>query len=985
MTTDVAALRRELASQVEGDARFDPVTRALYSTDASVYQIEPIGVVVPRSREDLLRIVRICAGLRCPITMRGGGTSQAGQAIGSGLIVDTSKHLNRLLELNVAERWALVEPGLVLDELNAQLRPHGLRFAPDVSTASRATVGGMMANNSSGARSILYGKTIDHVLEQEVVLSDGSVARFAPLGQPELRSAMATNTLESQCYRVVRQLAETHRDDIDRRFPKVLRRVGGYNLDEFTRSDRPFNLAKLMVGSEGTLAVVLSARVNLVPLPAAKAVLAIQFHDLLESLAATPFILGHMPSAVEVMDKTILDHTRQSPALDALRRSFIEGDPGSLLCVEFYADRPEDLPPRLLALEADLRSRGFGYHFHHALDAAGQARIWSLREAGLGLSMAMKDDAKSLSFVEDTAVAPDKLRDYIERFLGIVRSHGTSAGVYAHASVGCLHVRPVVNLKTEAGVRQFEAIANDISDLVLEYGGALSGEHGDGLVRSPFTEKMFGPVLYEAFRTIKRTFDPHGIFNPGKIVDAPPLTSNLRYGPAYATRRVATHFDYGEYGGIAGAVEMCSGVGACRKTLDGTMCPSYMATREEQHSTRGRANVLRLTMAGRLGEEGLGDRGVYETLDLCLECRACKSECPVGVDVARFKSEFLADYWHRHGTPMQARVLGQARTVASWGSRLAPLSNWVAGSGPAKAINESLLGIDRRRRLPQFQRRTLVQRVGRLKAATTSDRNPTSRGGDARSGSRGGRLQAAQEDVLLFVDTFTNHYDPEIGLAALDVLRASGHHPTLAANGCCGRPQISKGLLPAARAMASHNTRVLHAAAAAGRPLVFCEPSCLSAVREDAPALLRGDERRKAEDVAASSVLFEDFVSRSPLTGLRPGPGTVLLHGHCHQKSMGLVAPARALLSTIPGTTVVDLDAGCCGMAGSFGYDRAHYDISKAIGERKLFPAVRTLPEGGVVVAAGTSCRHQILDFTGEMAVHPAVLLRSLLRHEESR
>jgi FAD/FMN-containing dehydrogenase/Fe-S oxidoreductase len=984
MTTDVDALRRTLASQVEGTARFDTVTRALYSTDASVYQIEPIGVVVPRSREDLLRIVRICAEFRCPMTMRGGGTSQAGQAIGSGLIVDTSKHLNRLLELNVSERWALVQPGLVLDELNAQLRPHGLRFAPDVSTASRATVGGMMANNSSGARSILYGKTIDHVLEQEVVLSDGSVARFAPLGQAELRSAMATNTLESQCYRIVRQLAETHRDEIDRRFPKVLRRVGGYNLDEFTRSDRPFNLAKLMVGSEGTLGVVLSAKVNLVPLPAAKAVLAIQFHDLLESLAATPFILEHTPSAVEVMDKTILDHTRQSPALDALRRSFIDGDPGSLLCVEFYADRQDDLPPRLLALEADLRARGFGYHFHHALDAAGQARIWSLREAGLGLSMAMKDDAKSLSFVEDTAVAPEKLRDYIERFLAIVRGHGTSAGVYAHASVGCLHVRPVVNLKTEAGVRQFEAIANDISDLVLEYGGALSGEHGDGLVRSPFTQKMFGPVLYEAFRTIKRTFDPHGIFNPGKIVDAPPLTSNLRYGTNYATRRVATHFDYGEYGGLAGAVEMCSGVGACRKTLDGTMCPSYMATREEQHSTRGRANVLRLTMAGRLGEEGLGDRGVYETLDLCLECRACKSECPVGVDVARFKSEFLADYWHRHGTPLQARVLGNARTVATWGSRLAPLSNWMAGSAPAKAINESLLGIDRRRRLPQFQRRTLVQRVGRLKAAPTSDKNLGSRGGPLLD-SRGGRLQAAQEDVLLFVDTFTNHYDPEIGMAALEVLQAAGHRPALANNSCCGRPQISKGLLPAARAMAARNTELLHAAAAAGRPLVFCEPSCLSAVREDAPSLLRGDQRRRAETVAAASVLFEDFVARAPLAGLRQGPHTVLLHGHCHQKSMGLVAPARALLSTIPGTTVVDLDAGCCGMAGSFGYDRTHYDVSKAIGERRLFPAVRGKPDGGVVVAAGTSCRHQIMDFTGETAVHPAVLLRSLLRHEESR
>jgi Fe-S oxidoreductase len=476
-------------------------------------------------------------------------------------------------------------------------------------------------------------------------------------------------------------------------------------------------------------------------------------------------------------------------------------------------------------------------------------------------------------------------------------------------------------------------------------------------------QKMFGAELYEAFRMVKRTFDPHGIFNPGKIVDAPPLTANLRYGTAYRTLPIATHFDYAEHGGLAGAVEMCSGVGACRKTLDGTMCPSYMATRDEQHSTRGRANVLRLTMAGRLGETGLGDAGVYETLDLCLECRACKSECPVGVDVARFKSEFLSDYWERHGTPLHARALGNARTLAAWGSRLAPLANWIASSGPARAINETLLGIDRRRALPRFQRQTLVKRAGRLSAAAAA----------------AGRPQPGQADVLLFNDTFTNHYDPEIGIAALEVMTAAGRRPALAANGCCGRPQISKGLLRDARELAARNTAALYEAAAAGTPLVFCEPSCLSAVREDAPALLRGDGRRKAETVAAVSVLFEDFMSRGELPALAAGPPAVLLHGHCHQKSMGLVAPARALLSRIPGATVTDLDAGCCGMAGSFGYDRRHYDVSQAIGERRLFPAVRAKVPGAVVVAAGTSCRHQIHDFTGEQALHPAVLLRSLM------
>ena len=954
-TPDISGLRRALATEFTGEIRFDTVSRALYSTDASVYQIEPIGVVVPRSRHDLIRLVAICAEFRCPITMRGGGTSQAGQAIGPGLVVDTSKYLKTILDLNVAERWARVEPGRVLDELNAQLRPHGLRFAPDVSTASRATIGGMMANNSSGARSVLYGKTIDHVLEQEVVLSDGSVVQFGPVTAEELARKRAASSLEGACYRVVSELATTHRDEIERRFPRVLRRVGGYNLDEFITADRPFNLSKLMVGSEGTLGIVLSAKVNLVPLPNAKAVLAIQFAHLLESLAATPLILRHGPSAVEVMDKSILDYTRQSAVLESLRQSFIEGDPGALLCVEFYADRAEDLPPRLAALERELRDQKFGYAYHHALDLAAQARIWSLREAGLGLSMAMKEDAKSLSFVEDTAVAPERLRDYIERFLAIVHGHGTTAGVYAHASVGCLHVRPVINMKTEAGVKRFEAIANDVSDLVLEFGGALSGEHGDGLVRSPFMEKMFGSELYQAFRTVKRTFDPHGIFNPGKIVDAPPLTANLRFGPSYVARALPTYFEYPE-GSFAGAVEMCSGLGACRKTLEGTMCPSYMATRDEQHTTRGRANVLRLTIAGKLGEAGLGDDAVYETLDLCLECRACKAECPVGVDVARFKSEFLADYWHRHGTPLHARALGQARRAAEWGSRFAPVSNWILNSGLGRYVNERVLGIDKRRALPQFKRQTL-----------------------ARVAQRRGRLEAAR-DVLLFNDTFTNHYDPEIGLAALDVLSAAGLRPALASNQCCGRPQISKGLLGEARGMIERNTELLYADANAGRPLVFCEPSCLSAVREDAPALLKGDARRQAQVVAKNSVLFEEFLAPrvSQLT-LKSGPKTILLHGHCHQKSMALVAPAKALLSKIPDTTVVDLDAGCCGMAGSFGYAREHYDVSKAIGERKLFPAVRNKPAGAIVVAAGTSCRHQIADFAGEAAIHPAVLLAQLI------
>ena len=974
---DAQALERALKAAIAGEVRFDRISRALYSTDASVYQIEPLGVVIARNRDDIITTVRLCHEFRCPLTIRGGGTSQAGQAVGGGVILDTSKYINRVLDVDVERRTARVEPGIVLDELNAQLKPHNLRFAPDISTASRATLGGMMANNSAGARSVLYGITLHHVLEQHVVFADGSVAHLKDLTPSELDAACAENSIYGQGCRTVRDLATAYAAEIDRRYPKLLRRVAGYNLNEFARRDQPFNLSRLMVGSEGTLGVVLEATVKLVPLPKAKAVMAIEFAGLLEALEAAPLILRHGPSAVEVMDKFILDYTKQNAELQRKRQAFISGDPGALLCVEFYAEDAAELPARLQALEADLTSHGYGYRYFHALDLPAQAGIWSVREAGLGLSMAMKDDNKSLSFVEDTAVEPARLRDFIDRFLHLVRAHGTSAGVYAHASVGCLHVRPVVNLKTEAGVRAFESLANAVSDLVLEFGGALSGEHGDGLVRSPFMRKMFGPVLYEAFREIKRTFDPHGILNPGKIVDAPPLTANLRYGPTYRSHAPQTWFDYSAWGGMSGAVEMCSGLGACRKTLDGTMCPSYMATREEAHSTRGRANTLRLVMAGRLDESGLGDEGVREVLDLCLECRACKAECPVGVDVARFKSEFLADYWQRHGTPLRARALGHVHALSRWASRVPGAANALVGSGIVRSLNARLLGLHPDRPLPRWAHHTLQAQWARDPA-----RPPEPEG---------------SRRAWLFNDTFTNYFHPEIGLAAREVLEAAGVTAGLAANVCCGRPLISQGLLQEARELAARNTKYLSSLVGRALPgapggpdrvrptIVFLEPSCLSAMREDVPALLRGEQQQQARQIADACLSFEEFVERRAGAAdgrgvpLREGPARVLLHGHCHQKSMGGVAPAKALLARIPGATVTDLDAGCCGMAGSFGYAREHFDVSRQIGERRLLPAARRLADGEILVAAGTSCRQQVADFTGVRALHPAELLQSLL------
>jgi FAD/FMN-containing dehydrogenase/Fe-S oxidoreductase len=952
------ALARELSAALDGEVRFDAVSRSLYSTDASVYQIEPRGVLVPRTLDDVIKAVELAGRYGVPITARGGGTSQAGQAIGAGLVVDTSKYLNRVLAIDPDRRIARVQPGLVLDELNAALKPYDLRFAPDVSSASRATVGGMIANNSSGARSVLYGKTIDHVRDLKVVLADGRVTSFGPAHGDDLIRAHAAAGIEGDAYRVVPALAQSLAAEIDRRFPKVLRRVGGYNLDAFVDPSAPVDLSRLIVGSEGTLAFVLEATVALVPLPKAKALLTAEFDDLLDALGATPLVLRHGPAAVEVMDDFILSHTRENARLDAMRRSIVERDGSALLCIEFYADHPEALPPRLDALECDLRGAGFRCRTRAISDAAAQARVWSLREAALGLSMATRGDGKAVSFVEDTAVAPERLRDYIARFLQLVERYQTHAGVYAHASVGCLHVRPVVDMKTADGLAAFAGIANDVADLVLEFGGALSGEHGDGLVRGAFNEKMFGSTLYEAFRTVKRTFDPAGLFNPGRIVDTPPITAHLRFGAGYPTPDPPTHFDYTVQGGFGRAVEMCSGVGACRKTREGTMCPSYMVTREEAHSTRGRANVLRLALNGRMRDAGLDAEGVRGVLDLCLECRACKSECPVNVDVGRYKSEFLASYWREHGTAFKARAFGYVAEVAAWGSRFAPVANRLAATAPARRIAAAAVGLDPRRDLPVWASRTLR---ARLAAAAAN---------------------AAETAPVLFADTFTNHVEPEIGIAAFEVLRAAGLGATLAPHVCCGRPLISQGLLAAARERAARNVAALYPRAARGAPIVFVEPSCLSAVREDAPDLLRGAMREQARVVASHAVLFEEFLEAELAAGratLRFGsaPRAVLLHVHCHQRSMGLAAAAAALLGRLPGATITDLDAGCCGMAGSFGYTRDHYDVSQAIGERKLLPAARALAAGTVLAAAGTSCRHQVRHFTGVQALHPAQLIHA--------
>jgi FAD/FMN-containing dehydrogenase/Fe-S oxidoreductase len=960
-TVDAAALREALARAVGGEVRFDRLSRALYSTDASVYQIVPLGVVLPRSEDDIRATLRLCQQYRVPLTARGGGTSQAGQSIGPGVVLDCSKYFNDVLQINATEGWVRVRPGCVLDELNRQLQPHGLLFAPDISTANRATIGGMIANNSSGTHSLIHGLTIDHVLELRVLLADGSTADLRLLAPDALERLYREDHLQARAARLVRHLAAEHAGEIDRRFPKILRRVGGYNLDRFTGNS--FNLAHLFVGSEGTLGIVLEAKLRLVPLPRAKALLIVQFADLLEALAATPAILAHRPAAVEVMDRTILDSTKLNAEASRLR-DFVQGDPGAVLIIEFYGDQPAELPGRLDALETDLVGRGFGYHFTRATAADAQARIWKLRTLALGLSMAEKGDAKAISFVEDTAVAPERLRDYIAEFLEVVAAHGTRAGVYAHASVGCLHVRPVVNLKTLAGVRQFQAIADEVAELVLKYGGALSGEHGDGLVRSPFQEKMFGPVLYQAFRDIKRTLDPLHLLNPGKIVDAPPLTTSLRYGPAYPQMEVATTFDFSADGGVTGAAELCAGVGECRKLRSGVMCPSYRATREEQHSTRGRANTLRLALTGQLELRGLNDPLVFEALELCLECKACKSECPTNVDMARLKAEVLHQRAKKHGLSWRSRIFGRVDKWSRLGSLFAPVSNWLARGAVGRWLNDRLFGIDRRRLPPAFVRPTFVRRF-----VNAYGRSPAAGG----------------PGVLLFPDTFTNFHEPDIGMAAAALLKQVGVGPLVVdvagrrpGRGvrCCGRAMISNGLLDRAVRHARHNVELLYPLAAAGWRIAACEPSCVLTIKDDYPALLQGNFRRQAETVAAACLTFEevlaDRLDRLPLTA---GPKRILVQAHCHQRSLVGMGALLQVLRALPGAEVVDLDAGCCGLAGSFGYEKEHYEVSRLVGEQRLFPALQQVEADALVVAPGMSCRLQIAHFTGRRALHTAEVL----------
>jgi FAD/FMN-containing dehydrogenase/Fe-S oxidoreductase len=959
---DTPGLAAALQRVVSGGARFDPYTRHLYSRDASMYAVEPLGVVFPRDAAEVAGVVSTAAAFGVPVLSRGAGTSLAGQAVGRAIVVDFSRHMSRILAVDPEARLARVQPGVVQEQLNRAVAGHGLMFGPDTSTSNRATLGGMIGNNSAGSHSVRYGSTVDHVLTLDVVLSDASTAQLRPLTEAERAGRAAQPTLEGTICRELPLLASRHAEAIATGFPAFWRQSGGYRLDRLAGRGG-FDLARLVTGSEGTLVTVVEATVGLVPAPRHRAMAVGHFTSTQAAIEATEDALACQPAAVELLDRTILELSRTKLEYRALG-SILVGDPDALLFVTFFGDSEAEAAAGIDRLDALWRQHRHGYHTLRAVTAAEQTAVLKVRQSGLGLLMAASSGSRRpLAFVEDTAVDPAKLGAYAQRFREIIARHGLSAGFYGHASVGCLHVRPFVDLTEPGQLETMRAVAGEVRDLVIEFGGVNSSEHGDGLVRSEFNRAVFGDDLYEAMREVKRLFDPANLMNPGKIVDAAPMTSQLREtGPPPAPYPSRLRFDVP--GGMRGAADRCMNIGLCRKTASGVMCPSYMATREEEDSTRGRAGALVKALSAADPRAALGDERLHQILDLCLECKACKSECPLGVDMASLKTEALAAYHDVHGIPLRSRMFGSIRTLNRAGSAVAPLANLLGGLGPARLLAERWLGISARRPLPRFQRENLIRWHAR------------------RSGSLARAGQGAPGEVIFLADSFTSFTEPSVARAAIELLELAGWTVRLEAAGCCGRASLSKGLVDQARTRAAGLVGRVFDAADRGVPIVGAEPSCLLTLRDEYPAVLPGDSRAQA--VAAAARLPEELLTaaisdgRLALAQDSPVAGKhILFHGHCHQKAVTGTAATVALLRAIPGASVTEVDAGCCGMAGSFGFEAEHYDLSMRIGELRLFPAVRAEPEDTIIAASGVSCRQQIAHGTGRAARHPLEIIRS--------
>ena len=958
-------LERRLKAELP-EVHFDRFTRGRYATDASHYQIMPVGVVIPRSIAQAEQAIALARAEGVSVLPRGGGTSQSGQTVNESLVIDCSKYLTRILQVDVAGRRCVVEPGIVLDELNRALKPHGLWFPVDISTSSRATLGGMVGNNSCGARSLRYGNTRENVLSVDAVLPDGRAAHF---GRVTSDLSAVDASVRPLAQRLL-GLAAREANEMETRFPKVQRRVGGYNLDALLPGNNDPNLAHILVGSEGTLAFTTKIELKLSPLLGSRAVGACHFGSFHEAMSAAQHIVKLGPIAVELVDRTMIGLASDIAMFRPTLQQFVRGEPDAILLVEFGEDDQEENLRRLRRLEELLGDLGFGWDKSGArwggvvevLDPKLQMAIMELRTAGLNVMMSMKEEGKPISFVEDCAVPLEHLAEYTARLTDIFEKHGTRGTWYAHASVGCLHVRPVLNLRLDKDVKAMRAIAEEAFAMVRAYKGSHSGEHGDGIVRSEFHTPMFGERLVRAFEDVKDSFDPEGLFNPGKIVRAPKFDDHnlLRYGPHYHPQPMTTRLDWSAYpgmgGGFQGAVEMCNNNGACRNLSGGVMCPSYRVTKNERDVTRGRANSLRLAITGQLGPDAFASDDMAETLKLCVSCKACRRECPTGVDMARMKIEVQAARTAKHGLSLHERLVGYLPRYAPYASKLPWLLNLRDVVPGAAVLSEAIAGFTARRALPRWRRDVFRDRA----------------------------TAGASADVVLFADTFNRYFERENVDAALSVLGAAGYRVHVATPVddntrplCCGRTFLSVGLVDEARKEAERILAALEPYLTHGIPVIGLEPSCLLGFRDEIPALVPGQAARR---LAAHAFLFEEFLVREAGAGklnlaLRPVGERVLLHGHCHQKSFGAMDAVEAALKLIPGLAVETVESSCCGMAGSFGYGADTIDVSLAMGELSLLPAVRKAAPDTLVVADGTSCRQQIHDGTGRQAIHVARVL----------
>ncbi len=954
-----SSLVKRLSKELKGSVYFDDFSRGRYSTDASIYQLMPLGVVVPEDESDVEIAVQIAVDAGLPVLPRGGGTSQNGQAIGEALLIDTTRHLNKVLQFSPEEKSVCVQPGLVLDQLNRFLKPHGLFYPVDVSTANRATLGGMTGNNSCGARSIRYGNMVHNVRSVEALLADGSRAHFGKLNG----SALTPEADDSLLYRL-RALGKREAEEIGQRFPDLLRRVGGYNIDELV-DDNP-NFGHLLVGSEGTLGFFQRIHLNLQPLPKHKVLGVCHFPSFYEAMDSTQHIAKLDPAAVELVDRTMIDLARDIPIFAPTVNRFVQGEPQALLLVEFAGDDREQQFRSLAALVELMADLGFPNAVVEATDTEFQNAVWEVRKSGLNIMMSMKGDGKPVSFIEDCAVKLEDLAEYTRRLSEVFEKHGTTGTFYAHASVGCLHVRPVLNMKEQEGADKMRSIVEETLEMVREYKGSHSGEHGDGISRSEFHESMFGTRMLQNFEEVKNLFDPGGTFNPGKIVDAHKMDDRniMRFAPGYGPIALDTQLDWSEWQGFDRAVEMCNNNGACRKANVGTMCPSYRISKNEQHLTRGRANTLRLALTGQLGEGAFTSDAMYQTMDMCVGCKGCKRECPTGVDMARMKTEFLYHYRAAHGLPLREKLMAYLPRYAHRMRQFSFLMNLRDRIPGLATLSEKLIGLTAKRPLPKW------------------------RGDHFKPFVEDAVVAEDEKEVVLLVDTFNGCFETENANAAMAVLSAAGYHvhcPTAVDKQrplCCGRTFFSNGLLDEARVEAQRTLVALQSFVERGVPIVGLEPSCLLTLRDEYLALMPGEN---TQALANNAFLFEEFLWRQQEAGVLDlklnaiNAKNILIHGHCHQKAFAVMGSVEKLLNLIPGVNVSTIDSSCCGMAGSFGYEAEHYEDSMAMAELSLLPALEAASADTLIVADGTSCRSQIKHGSGRDAMHVARVLQMAL------